>query len=42
MQGWFHGYRDAPGEVPAYSGRDFVIARDGRIVALIYVFDKRP
>ncbi len=39
MVPWISGL---PGEVPAYSGRDFVIARDGRIVALYMFFDKRP
>jgi hypothetical protein len=39
MVPWISG---PPGEVPAYSGRDFVIARDGRIVALYMFFDKRP
>jgi len=39
MVPWISG---RPGEVPAYSGRDFVIARDGRIVALYMFFDKRP
>ncbi|MFZ3342086.1 MAG: nuclear transport factor 2 family protein [Terriglobales bacterium] len=37
MVPWISG---RPGEVPAYSGRDFVIARDGRIVALYMFFDK--
>ena len=31
-----------PGEAPDYSGTDFIIARDGRIVALYMFFDKRP
>ena len=39
MVPWISG---RPGEVPAYSGRDFVIARDGRIVALYMFFDKLP
>jgi hypothetical protein len=39
MVPWISG---RPGEVPAYSGRDFVIARDGRIVALYMFFEKRP
>ena len=30
------------GEVPAYSGTDFIIARDGRIIALYLFFDKLP
>jgi len=29
-----------PGEAPAYAGTDFIIARDGRIVALYLFFDK--
>jgi hypothetical protein len=28
-----------PGEVPAYAGTDFIIARDGRIAALYLFFD---
>lgn len=28
------------GEVPAYAGTDFIIARDGRIAALYLFFDK--
>ena len=28
-----------PGEVPAYAGTDFIIARDGRIAALYPFFD---
>ena len=31
-----------PGEVPAYAGTDFIIARDGRIAALYLFFDKQP
>ena len=31
-----------PGEPPAYSGTDFIIARDGRISALYLFFDKLP
>ena len=31
-----------PGKVPAYSGSDFIIARDGRIAALYLFFDKLP
>ena len=38
MQGWFHGYPDALVKCRL----DFVIARDGRIVALYMFFDKRP
>jgi len=39
MVPWISG---RPGEVPAYSGRDFVITRNGRIVALYMFFDNRP
>jgi len=31
-----------PGEEPAYSGTDFIIARDGRIAVLYLFFDKLP
>jgi|SRR6516164_7378580 hypothetical protein len=31
-----------PGEAPAYAGTDFLIARDGRIVAVYLFFDKVP
>jgi hypothetical protein len=31
-----------PGEAPAVSGTDFIIARDGRIAAVYTFFDKRP
>jgi hypothetical protein len=31
-----------PGEAPAYSGTDFIIARDGRIATIYLFFDKRP
>src|SRR5437870_7487290 len=31
-----------PGEVPAYAGTDFIIARDGRIAAVYLFFDKLP
>jgi hypothetical protein len=31
-----------PGEAPAYAGTDFIVARDGRIVALYLFFDKLP
>jgi len=31
-----------PGEAPAYSGTDFIIARDGRIATLYLFFDKLP
>lgn len=36
---WISG---RPGEVPAYAGTDFIIARDGRIAAIYLFFDKRP
>ena len=39
MVPWISG---RPGEVPAYSGTDFIIARDGRIAALYLFFDKLP
>jgi hypothetical protein len=31
-----------PSEPPAYSGTDFIIARDGRIASLYLFFDKLP
>jgi hypothetical protein len=31
-----------PGEGPAYAGTDFLIARDGKIVAVYLFFDKLP
>lgn len=31
-----------PGEAPAYSGTDFIIAQGGRITALYLFFDKQP
>ncbi len=31
-----------PGEAPAYTGTDFIIARDGRIAALYLFFDQLP
>jgi SnoaL-like domain len=31
-----------PGEIPAYAGTDFIIARDGRIAAIYLFFDKQP
>ena len=34
---WVEG---RPGEAPAYAGTDFIIARDGRIVAVYLIFDK--
>jgi hypothetical protein len=39
MVPWISG---RPGEVPAYSGTDFIIARDGRIAAVYLFFDKLP
>ena len=36
---WVEG---RPGEAPANAGTDFIIARDGRIVALHFFFDKLP
>ena len=39
MVPWISG---RPGEVPAYSGTDFIITRDGRIAALYLFFDKLP
>ena len=36
---WVAGH---PGEAPAYAGTDFIIARDGRIVAIYLFFDKLP
>ena len=33
-------YRGRPGEAPAYAGTDFIIARDGRIAAIYFFFDK--
>ena len=38
--GGFSGYPASPGEVPAYAGTDFIIARDGKITALYLFFDK--
>ena len=29
-----------PGDAPAYAGKDFIIARDGRIAAIYLFFDK--
>jgi hypothetical protein len=34
---WISG---RPGEVPAYGGTDFIVARDGRITAIYLFFDK--
>jgi hypothetical protein len=31
-----------PGELPAYAGTDFIIARDGRIAAIYLFFDTQP
>ena len=31
-----------PGEAPTYAGTDFIITRDGQIVALYLFFDKLP
>jgi SnoaL-like domain len=31
-----------PDETPAYAGTDFIVAREGRIVALYLFFDKLP
>ena len=31
-----------PGEVPAYAGTDFIVARDGRIAAIYLFFDELP
>jgi hypothetical protein len=31
-----------PGEAPAYAGTDFIVTRDGRIVALYLFFDRLP
>jgi hypothetical protein len=31
-----------PGDAPAYAGTDFIIARDGGIIALYLFFDKLP
>lgn len=31
-----------PGEVPAYAGTDFIVARDGRIAAIYLFFDGAP
>src|SRR5580704_11507087 len=39
MVPWISG---RPGDVPAYSGTDFIIARDGRIAAVYLFFDKLP
>ena len=31
-----------PGEAPAYAGTDFIVTRDGRIVAVYLFFDELP
>jgi hypothetical protein len=31
-----------PGDAPSYAGTDFIIARDGQIVAVYLFFDKLP
>ncbi|MGH9516767.1 MAG: nuclear transport factor 2 family protein [Terriglobales bacterium] len=36
---WISG---RPGEIPAYSGTDFIVARGGRIAAVYLFFDKWP
>jgi hypothetical protein len=36
---WVSG---VPGQPPAYAGTDFILARDGRIVALYLFFDDLP
>jgi hypothetical protein len=36
---WVEG---RPGEAPAHAGTDFIIARNGRIAALYFFFDKLP
>lgn len=36
---WLEG---RPGEAPVVAGTDFVIARDGRISAIYFLFDKLP
>jgi ketosteroid isomerase-like protein len=36
---WISGL---PGEAPAYSGTDFIIAQNGRISAIYLFFDKLP
>ena len=36
---WVSG---APGQLPAYAGTDFIIARDGRISAIYLFFDPLP
>ena len=40
--GRVHWVSGRPGELPAYAGTDFIIARDGRIAALYLFFDKLP
>ncbi|HEY2528226.1 MAG TPA: nuclear transport factor 2 family protein [Xanthobacteraceae bacterium] len=36
---WVSG---SPGKPPAYAGTDFIIARDGKIVAIYLFFDQLP
>jgi hypothetical protein len=36
---WVSG---SPGKPPAYAGTDFIIARDGKIVAVYLFFDELP
>ena len=36
---WLEG---RPGEPPVVAGTDFIIARDGRIAAIYFTFDKLP
>jgi hypothetical protein len=31
-----------PGQPPAYAGTDFIVARDGKIVAVYLFFDELP
>ena len=36
---WLEG---SPGEPPVVAGTDFIVARDGRIAAIYFLFDKMP
>ncbi|WP_176592561.1 nuclear transport factor 2 family protein [Sphingobium sp. EM0848] len=36
---WVSG---VPGQAPAYAGTDFIVARDGKIVAVYLFFDELP
>ncbi len=36
---WVSG---SPGKAPAYAGTDFIIARDGKIIAVYLFFDELP